>query len=83
MVGNRPINAFSAEVAIACNGLLRVEKGVEGRELAGATGLGLAASCVTGRQTALGESPANRKGENSRINTGNLWWAWVDLPLSG
>jgi hypothetical protein len=27
----------------------------------------------------LSEKPANRKSENNRINTGNLWWAWVDL----
>ena len=49
------------------------------RELAGATGLEPAASCVAGRRTALGESPASRKSENHRINTGDLWWAWVDL----
>ena len=27
----------------------------------------------------LSSSPATRKTENDRINTGNLWWAWVDL----
>ena len=25
------------------------------------------------------ESPATGKSENHRINTGDLWWAWVDL----
>ena len=58
---------------------LRIDKRLEGRELAGATGLEPAASCVTGRQTALGESPASRKSENPRINTRDLGWAWVDL----
>ena len=23
--------------------------------------------------------PLNRKSENDRINTGDFWWAWVDL----
>ena len=32
------VSAF-AEVVMACNGLLRIDKRVEGRELAGATGL--------------------------------------------
>jgi hypothetical protein len=27
----------------------------------------------------LSKRPANRKSENGRINTGDLWWAWVDL----
>ena len=49
-----------AEVAIACNGLVRIDKRVEGRELAGATGLEPAASCVTGRRSnQLNYAPAN------------------------
>jgi hypothetical protein len=27
----------------------------------------------------LSEGPANGKSENDRINTEDLWWAWVDL----
>jgi hypothetical protein len=27
----------------------------------------------------LSSSPATGKTENDRINTGDLWWAWVDL----
>src|SRR6267142_6024134 len=28
---------------------------------------------------ALREIPEKGKSENGRINTGDLWWAWVDL----
>ena len=60
-------NALSAEVAIVCNGLLRIDKRLE--VTAGATGLEPAAFRVAGRQMALGESPTSRKSENSCINT--------------
>ena len=41
--------------------MLRIDLRLEGRELAGATGLEPAASCVTGGQTVLGERSASRK----------------------